>query len=119
VQRLAHEMWDDLRAAGRKTATLDDLHATLTRLLQENGPLFEEAWQRLTLAQRGTLRALVLEQGREVLSAGVRTRHRLAGASSVQSSLAALVRADLVTKDGPRYTMVDSLLREWVARKTY
>jgi hypothetical protein len=119
VQRLAHEMWDDLRAMGRKTATLEDLHATLTRLLQEHGPMFEEAWQRLTLAQRGTLRALVLEQGREVLSAGVRTRHRLAGASSVQSSLAALVRADLVTKDGPRYTMVDSLFREWVARKTY
>lgn len=119
VQRLAHETWDDLRAAGRKTATLEDLHATLTRLLQENGPMFEEAWQRLTLAQRGTLRALVLEQGREVLSAGVRTRHRLAGASSVQSALQALVKADLVAKDGPRYTMVDSLLREWVARKTY
>jgi len=29
------------------------------------------------------------------------------------------VRADLVIKDGPRYTMVDSLFREWVARKTY
>ncbi len=119
VQRLAHEMWDDLRAAGRKTATLDDLHATLTRLLQESGPMFEEAWQRLTLSQRGTLRALVLEQGREVLSAGVRARHRLTSASSVQSALAALVRADLVTKEGPRYTMVDSLFREWVARKTY
>ena len=25
----------------------------------------------------------------------------------------------IVTKDGPRYTMVDSLLREWVARQTY
>ena len=119
VQRLAHEMWDDLRAAGRKTATLDDLHVTLTRLLQENGPMFEEAWQRLTLSQRGPLRALVLEQGLEVLSAGVRTRHRLAGASSVQSALLALLRADLITKDGPRYTMVDSLFREWVARKTY
>ncbi len=119
VQRLAHELWDDMRAAGRKTATLDDLHATLSRLLHEHGPLFEDAWQRLTLAQRATLRALVLEQGREVLSADVRARHRLAGASSVQSSLAGLVRADLVTKDGPRYTMVDSLLREWVARHTY
>ncbi|MSO48595.1 MAG: ATP-binding protein [Acidobacteria bacterium] len=119
VQRLAHELWDDMRAAGRKTATLDDLHATLSRLLQEHGPMFEEAWQRLTLAQRATLRALVLEQGREVLSADVRARHRLAGASSVQSSLAGLVKADLVTKDGPRYTMVDSLLREWVARQTY
>ncbi|HQX80806.1 MAG TPA: AAA family ATPase [Vicinamibacterales bacterium] len=119
VQRLAHELWDDMRAASRKTATLDDLHATLSRLLQEHGPMFEEAWQRLTLAQRATLRALVLEQGREVLSADVRARHRLAGASSVQSSLAGLVKADLVTKDGPRYTMVDSLLREWVARQTY
>ena len=81
--------------------------------------MFEQAWQQLTLSQRGPLRALVLEQGREVLSAGVRTRHRLASASSVQSALLALVRADLVTKDGPRYTMVDSLFREWVARKTY
>jgi hypothetical protein len=119
VQRLAHEMWDDLRAAGRKTATLEDLHITLTRLLQEQGTMFEDAWQRLTLAQRGTLRAVVLEEGREVLSADVRTRHRLASASSVQSSLGALVKADLVTKDGPRYTMVDSLFREWVARQTY
>jgi hypothetical protein len=119
VQRLAHEMWDDLRAAGRKTATVDDLHTTLTRLLQEHGPLFEHDWQRLTLAQRGTLRALVLENGREVLSGDVRTRHRLAGASSVQSSLAALVKADVITKDGPRYSLVDSLFREWVARKTY
>lgn len=119
VQRMAHEMWDDLRAAGRKTATVDDLHATLTRLLQEHGTMFEESWQRLTLSQRATLRALVLEQGREVLSAGVRTRHRLANASSVQASLQALLRADLVAKDGPRYSMVDSLFREWVARKTY
>lgn len=119
VQRLAHELWDDLRAAGRRTATVDDLHGTLTRLLQEHGPLFEDTWQRLTLAQRGALRAVVLEDGREVLSADVRARHRLAGASSVQSALAALVKADVITKDGPRYTLVDSLFREWVARKTY
>ena len=58
VQRLAHECWDDLRASGRKTAGLDDLHATLTRLLREQDTVFEEAWQRLTLGQRGVLRAL-------------------------------------------------------------
>lgn len=118
VQRLAHELWDDLRTAGRRTATFDDLHATLTRLLQEQGPFFEDAWQRLTLTQRATLRAVVLEDGREVLSADVRSRHRLASASSVQSALAALVKADLIAKDGTRYTMVDSLFREWVARRT-
>jgi hypothetical protein len=119
VQRLAHETWDDVRAARRKEATLEDLHATLTRLLRQHGPIFEEAWQRLTLAQRAVLRALVLEQGRELLSGDVRARYRLGGASSVQSALAGLVRHDLVQRDTRRYVVADSLFREWVARKTF
>lgn len=119
VQRLAHETWDDVRAAGRKTVGLDDLHTTLTRMMRQQATVFEEQWQRLTLAQRGVLRALVLEQGQELLSAGVRQRHRLAGASSVQSSIAALVREDIVMRDGPHYLLTDSLYREWIARRTF
>jgi len=119
VQRLAHETWDDVRAAGRKAVGLEDLHTTLTRMMRQQGTVFEEQWQRLTLAQRGVLRALVLEQGHELLSAGVRQRHRLAGASSVQSSIAALVREDIVMRDGPRYMLTDSLYREWIARRTF
>lgn len=119
VQRLAHEVWDDAKAAGRKTVNLDDLHSTLTRLLGEHDTLFEGLWQRLTLAQRAALRATVLQDGRELLSSETRARHRLTGASTVQASLAALVREDIVTKEGPRYVVVDSLLREWVARRTF
>jgi hypothetical protein len=119
VQRLAHEVWDDVRTAGGKGAQLDDLHATLIRLLGEHETLFEGTWQRLTLAQRGALRAAVLEEGRELLSADVRDRYRLSGTSTVQASLAALTREDILMRDGPRYVVVDSLLREWVARKTY
>ncbi len=119
VQRLAHETWDDLHDAGRKVATLDDLHATLTRLLDEQHTMFEESWQRLTLAQRAALRAVVLEDGREMLSADVRTRHRLAGASSVQAALTALIKQDVVMKDDGAYVVTDSLYREWVARKTF
>jgi hypothetical protein len=119
VQRLAHELWDDVRAAGRKTADLDDLHATLTRLLGEHETLFESLWQRLTLAQRAALRAAVLQDGKELLSAETRSRHRLSGASTVQASLAALIREDILTRDGTRYIVVDSLMREWIARRTY
>lgn len=119
VQRLAHEMWDDVRAAGRKTADLDDLHDTLKRLLGEHVTLFESMWQRLTLAQRAALRAAVLEDGRELLSADVRARYRLSGPSTVQASLAALVREDVLAREGARYVAVDSLLREWVARRTF
>ena len=119
VQRLAHETWDDVKAGSRKTAGLDDLHLTLTRLLGEQHTVFEESWQRLTLAQRAVLRALVLENGTELLSGDVRARHRLPGASSVQSALAALLRQDIVMKEDGRYVASDSLYREWVARQTY
>jgi hypothetical protein len=119
VQRLAHEMWDDVRSEGRKTAGVDDLHATLIRLLGEQQTVFEESWQRLTLPQRAVLRALVIEEGRELLSADVRARHRLPGTSTVQAALAALMRQDIIAKDAGRYVAVDSLYREWVARKTF
>jgi hypothetical protein len=119
VQRLAHETWDEVRAMGKRRATLEDLHHTLRRLLAEQRVLFEAVWERLTLAQRAALRAVVLEDGRELLSADVRVRHRLAGASTVQASLAALLREDLVARDGHRYVVTDSLLREWVARQTF
>jgi hypothetical protein len=119
VQRLAHETWDEVRTGGRRRATLDDLHQALRRLLAQQHTMFEAAWQRLTLAQRSVLRSVVIEDGRELLSAEVRTRHRLGGASSVQYALSSLLRGDLISREADRYLVVDSLLREWVARRTF
>ncbi len=119
VQRLAHETWDDVRAVRGRRVTLDDLHRVLRRLLDEQGVIFEAVWQRLTVAQRAVLRAVVIEDGRELLSAEVRARHRLGGPSTVQSALAALVREDLVARENSRYAVIDSLIREWIARKTF
>ena len=120
VQRLAHETWDDVAAARRRRVNLEDLHATLHRLLAEQDTICEAIWQRLTLPQRAVLRAVVLEQGVELLGADARERHRLGPASSVQASLVALQREDLVARDDiGRYLVVDSLMREWIARKTH
>ena len=119
VQRLAHETWDEVRGRGRRRATLEDLHQALKRLLAEQQMMFEGTWQRLTLAQRAVLRAVVIDEGRGLLSADVRARHRLGGPSTVQTALAALVRDDLIAREANRYAVVDSLLREWVARRTF
>jgi uncharacterized protein len=119
VQRLAHETWDEVRGRNRKRATLEDLHQALKRLLVEQQTMFEAMWQRLTLQQRAVLRAVVLEQGTELLSSDVRTRHRLGGASTVQAALAALLRDDVVARAPDGYAVVDSLFREWVARQTF
>ena len=120
VQRFAHETWDRASTLKRRTVGLEDLHATLHRLLGEQQMLFEATWLRLTLGQRAALRAVVLEHGLELLATETRHRHRLGGASSVQTALAALMRQDVVARepDG-RYVVVDSLLREWVARRTF
>jgi len=118
VQRLAHETWDEAHASARR-ATLEHLHQALRRLLTEQEPMFEALWQRLTLAQRAVLRAVVIQGGRAVLSADVRTRHLLGGTSTIQSALNALVRDDVISREGTRYVVVDSLLREWVARHTF
>jgi len=119
VQRLAHETWDDVRARGRRRATLDDLHDALKRLLAEQQTIFESVWQRLTLPQRAALRAVVVEDGSGLLSADVRERYRMGGPSTVQAALAALLRDDVIAREGDRYRVVDSLLREWVARQTF
>jgi hypothetical protein len=119
VQRLAHETWDDVRTAGKRRVAVDDLHQTLRRLLAENDMFFEAVWQRLTLPQRATLRAVVLAEGREILGADLRARYRLGGASTVQTSLHALLREDLIGREGDRYVVIDSLMREWIARRTF
>ena len=71
-------------------------------------------------AQRGVLRAVVIEHGVEILSGDTRSRHRLGVASSVQAALGALVKQDIIAReDDGRYVVIDSLMREWVARRTY
>jgi hypothetical protein len=37
----------------------------------------------------------------------------------VQAALAALQRQDVVTREDDRWVVVDSLMREWIARRTY
>lgn len=90
---------DDLGAA------IVDLAANVPYGVQRLG---HETWDDLKADGRKT-----------VMLADVRTRHRLPGSSTVQAALAALVRPDIVMKEGSRYLANDSLYREWVARPTF
>ena len=44
---------------------------------------------------------------------------KLSGTSVLQAALAALLRQDVITREGDRWVVVDSLMREWIARRTY
>lgn len=118
VQRLAHELWDDAVRAGVARVEPAMLDATIVRLLGAHGPLLEGAWQRLTLAKRGVLRAVAHEDGQGLLSAQARARYGLGPKSSVQRALAGLIAEEWIARDGERYVFVDSLYREYVIRET-
>ena len=90
VQRLAHETWDDVQRGRRRSVGLDDLHDDAAPAAGRTRNVLRDVWQRLTLAQRGVLRAVVIEHGVEILSGETRSRHRLGVASSVQAALGAL-----------------------------
>ena len=118
VQRLAHEVWDDVRGREERGPRGFARHAeAAARRARRASSKAPGSGSRLPSAR--ALRAAVLEEGRELLSADVRARYRLGGASTVQASLTALVREDVLAREGARYVVVDSLFREWVARHTH
>ncbi len=62
------------------------------------------------------LQALAAERGRP-LSGEYRRRHGLPGASSVQRALGALVKDELVARDGMgEYRIAEPFLAEWLQR---
>ena len=107
-------------ASAQRTADLDDLHGTLRRLLGEHETLFEGTWQRLTLAQRGALRARGARGGPRA-ALGRRPRPVPAERHLHRAGVArrAGQREDVLAREGDRYVVVDSLFREWVARRTF
>ena len=118
VQRLAHETWDDVRVAGRRTVGARAICMPRSRGCSASSRWYSRKRGSASRStQRAVLRALVLESGRELLSADVRTRHRLPVTSSVQSALSALVKQDIVQKEGGRYLLtIRSTANGWRAR---
>ena len=82
--------------------------------------MFEATWQRLTLSQRGVLRAVVLEEGTRAAVGGRRVNaigSAAPRACSTRSARSCATMSSAATAG--RYVVVDSLMREWVARRTF
>ena len=120
VQRLAHEVWDDVKAGteavGGPRGPARHAEAPARRARYDLRRHVAAADAR---AARRPSAPPCSKSGHELLSGDVRARHRLSGTSTVQASLAALVREDILAREGARYAVVDSLFREWVARRTF
>ena len=113
TQELSYSLWEQTPFDGKAG---DDLLArALELVLRSEHAHFSLVWEDLAAGQRVLLEALAREPGRP-LSGPYRARHQLAGPSSTQRALKALVDRELVDRepDG-EYQVMEPFLTEWLA----
>ncbi len=114
TQELAYFLWEETPESA--VAGTEQYDVALDRLLRSEHAHFSLIWERAAKAQRLVLQALGREAGRP-LGGDYRRRHGLPGASSVQRALEALVKDELVAKDGRgQYRIAEPFLAEWLQR---
>ncbi len=114
TQELAYFLWEETPESA--VAGMEQYDVALDRLLRSEHAHFSLIWERAAKAQRLVLQALGREAGRP-LGGDYRRRHGLPGASSVQRALEALVKDELVAKDGRgQYRIAEPFLAEWLQR---
>jgi AAA+ ATPase superfamily predicted ATPase len=114
TQELCYFLWEETPEGA--TAGASDYETAMDKLLRSEHAHFGLIWEKSAKAQRLVLQALAAEDGRP-LSGGYRRRHGLPGPSSVQRALEALVKDELVAKDGRgEYRIAEPFLAEWLQR---
>lgn len=121
VQRLAHEVWERVRAREAPRVTGEEVERALADLVDKEDPAYTQLWTNLTVNQKKGLKAVMTTGGEEVFSAAVSREHALPVAS-LQTALDQLEDRHVVrrvTEDGgpgPRYRFVDPFLAAWIRR---
>jgi hypothetical protein len=112
TQEFCYSLWEQTPFDGKADEEL--LVRALKLVLQSEHAHFSLVWDNLSAGQRVLLEALAREPGRP-LSGAYRARHQLAGPSSVQVALKALVDRELVERepDGG-YRVMEPFLTEWL-----
>lgn len=115
TQELCYWLWDET-AAGEE-ATIPTVDAALDRVLRTESSHFTRIWDTIALTQRLVLQAVAQDPPEQITGTAYRALHGLPAASSVQKATSALVKGELLRRDGPgRYVIAEPFLAEWVRR---
>jgi hypothetical protein len=115
TQELLYFLWE-ATAAG-ETAGEVELARALDATLRSEHTHFSLLWERSAAAQRMVLQALAAEAPGHPLSGDYRRRHGLPPTATVQTALAALVRAETVSREGRgTYVIAEPFLAGWITR---
>jgi hypothetical protein len=115
TQELCYFLWQE--TPQKEAATPERLAEALTKVLRSEHAHFSLVWERAASAQRLVLMALAREGPGHPLTRDYRRRHRLPGSGTVQKALTALIRVELVVREGRgRYRIAEPFLSDWILR---
>ena len=101
----------------KKKVRQKDVDSALLEIMNNQNELFFNWYDRLTLHQRGLLKALC-ERG-DIFSQDTIMEYNLGSSSSVQSSIKRLQKSGFVFKDGRRYYIADPFFRMWLGGRMF
>jgi uncharacterized protein len=116
VQRLAHAVWERVRAGEAVRVDADAVDAAVEGIVHRDDPAYTQLWTSLTPNQKKTLRAVIAMDGVRLQSAEASRRFEIPSAS-VQVALAALEDRHLLRRapiDPARYRLIDPFLADWL-----
>lgn len=98
----------------------DDFKRTwLTKTINGQSSIFQHIYDQLSNIQRIVLMTLVLKAPEdELYSSRVRDKFGLPVSSSLNATLNALVKKDIVTKNGLNYNLVNPIFKQWLKTLT-
>ncbi|GAC1477569.1 MAG: ATP-binding protein [Gemmatimonadaceae bacterium] len=117
VQRLASTAWELLRVEPGAPLTRTIAERALARIVGQEHPAYAQLWTSLTTVQKKVLKAVILEEGRNLTGAEVLRTHGLAP-STMHKTLGLLDEKGIVREEeagGPiRYRLEDPFLGAWL-----
>jgi hypothetical protein len=117
VQRLAHELWEMLRAGTIDRVDREAAIQALRRVTRREDPAYTQIWSVLTRNQKKALKAVLTSEGTG-LQSGDTARAFAISPSSMQAALNTLEERSLLRRESRkgevRYCLVDPFLGAWL-----
>ena len=114
VQALCNKLFE----AGEKQLTRDIIHKSMYQILENNEAIYYSYRNLLTMPQWNLLKALAKEDGvKNILAQSFLQKHELTAASSVKTSLTALIEKEMIAQDDDgSYHVYDVFFSRWLER---
>jgi len=116
AQFLCHKLWD--MNLDKKKINISDIEVALRKILFEQTPFYLSLWDNLTLHQRDVLRAIANFSGEKIFSQEFIATTNIGPSSTLQTSIALLVKKEIIEKNNGVYEIVDVFFKEWIRRET-